>query len=166
MSEATEVAFTPITTQEELNSVIKDRLERERSKFEGYETYKQKAKEFDSLKKTSDGFEQTIAQLNKLIDGDEKTPGYKKQIETLQAQVKKYESDSVKTRIALESGLPYALAQKLSGDTEDAIRQDAKNLAGYLKGPQVAPAASNDPPEFTDKAKAAVKRMVANISTN
>ena len=41
------MAFEAITTQEQLEGVIKDRLEREREKFAGFEDYKKKAGEYD-----------------------------------------------------------------------------------------------------------------------
>ena len=50
------------------------------------------------------------------------------------------------TRIALEFGLPYGLASRLSGETEEAIRADAKALAAMLGG-STSPSA---PPPLAD----------------
>jgi hypothetical protein len=41
--------FTPITSQDDLNRVIDDRLKRERSKFSDYKDLKDKAAKFDEL---------------------------------------------------------------------------------------------------------------------
>ena len=112
------MAFEAITTQEQLDAVIKDRLEREREKFSGYEDYKKKAGDYDELKKKADGYETTIAEYKKAVDGDDKNPGYKKQLEDLQGKVKGYETNSVKMRIAHENGIPYELAERLSGEDD------------------------------------------------
>lgn len=42
-------AFKPITSQEDLNEALKERLNRERSKFADYDTLKTKAEQFDQL---------------------------------------------------------------------------------------------------------------------
>ena len=47
---ATEPAFTPISSQAELDRIIEQRLMRERQKFAGYAEYKAKAAELDTLK--------------------------------------------------------------------------------------------------------------------
>ena len=85
------MAFEAITTQEQFDEAIRERLNREKEKYSGFEEYKKKAEDYDGLKEKSDVFEVTIAELNKAIDGDEETPGYKKQIEELNGKVKKYE---------------------------------------------------------------------------
>ena len=57
--------FTPITSQEQLESVIKDRINRERDtvnkKFEGYTSP-------DDLKKIKDDYAKQIADLTKNAD--------------------------------------------------------------------------------------------------
>lgn len=45
--------FTPINSQEELNDVIKDRLERERAKFKDYPELKEKATKFDEIEQAN-----------------------------------------------------------------------------------------------------------------
>jgi hypothetical protein len=45
--------FTPITSQQELNAAIKDRLERERSKFKDYPDLKAKAAKLDEIEQAS-----------------------------------------------------------------------------------------------------------------
>lgn len=69
--------FTPITTQEQLDKVIGERIAGVKAKYEGFDGYKKKAEDYDALKAKSDGFEQQIAALNKEINGDgEKNLGY------------------------------------------------------------------------------------------
>ena len=119
--------FTPITTQEEFDAAIKSRLERCKTstteevtkKYEGYISPDDlSAKTAESQKQIDD----LNAQL-KIRDGS---------IADLNAKVKAYETSSVKLRIAHESGIPYELADKLSGDTEEDIRKDAQTFSKYL----------------------------------
>ena len=62
--------FTPITTQEQLDKVIGERIAGVKAKYEGFDGYKKKAEDYDALKAKSDGFERQIAALNKEINGD------------------------------------------------------------------------------------------------
>jgi hypothetical protein len=57
-------------------------------------------------------------------------------ITELEAKVREYETASAKTRIARETGLPIDLADRISGDNEDAMRADAESLAKLLKSQQ------------------------------
>ena len=69
--------FTPITTQEQLDKVIGERIAGVKAKYEGFDDYKKKAEDYDALKTKSDGFEQQIAALNEEINGDgKKNIGY------------------------------------------------------------------------------------------
>ena len=63
---------------------------------------------------------------------------FEKTIKELTGKVKSHEISSLKTRYALENGIPYNLANRISGDDEEAIKKDAQNLAEFLK-PQTPP---------------------------
>ncbi|MCD7748457.1 MAG: DUF4355 domain-containing protein [Oscillospiraceae bacterium] len=134
--------FTPITTQEEFNAAIGERLKRER------ETLGKKYADYDELKAKVSDYEQQIATLNQTItDSTKKYAGYDKTMADLQAKVKGYETASVKTRIARETGIPYELAERLSGETEEDIRKDAETLSRVLgrQKQQTAPLRSTEP---------------------
>ncbi|WP_102343773.1 phage scaffold protein [Galactobacillus timonensis] len=144
--------FTPITTQEEFESAIKERIGREAKKYEGYTSPA-------DLEKIKKDYDSQIASLTKDAEAKaKKYADYDKQLSERDAKIKGYESDSVKTRIAHEVGLPYELSGRLSGDTEDDIRKDAESLVGLIgKGHQTAPLASSETTE--DKVKTAVKQL-------
>ena len=117
--------FTPITTQEQFEAIMKDRLERERTsvakKYEGY-----------TLSKDAE------TNAKKYAD-------YDKQIAERDTRLKHYETASVKTRIAYETGLPYEMASRLSGDAEEEIRKDAEALVALIgKNKPVAPLADQE----------------------
>ena len=74
------------------------------------------------------------------------------QITELQGQVSNYETASLRTRIALQNGLPYDLADRLQGADEEALRADAERLAGFMRPatPQ-APLRDTEPAIGDDK---------------
>lgn len=122
--------FKTITTQEEFDAAIGERLKREKEtmakKYEGYispEDFAEKEKAFSA----------SIEELNgKLAKLTQDAEGHENIVSELNAKIKGYESDSVKTRIAHEVGLPYEMANRLSGDDEDAIRADAEALSKLM----------------------------------
>ncbi len=131
------MAFKAIETQEDLDIIIEQRLKREREKYAGFEEAKEKAGKYDELvKRDLDG------QIRKLTDDlkaeREKHSGTDQTIADLTKRATTAETGLLKVRIAHEAGLPYELAGRLSGDSEDALRQDAKTLAGFVK-PSTAP---------------------------
>jgi TolA-binding protein len=123
--------FVPINSQEELDKVLASRLQRERDTVtKSFQT------QIEERDQKITGFESTIADLNKQI---ETLNGQTGRVAELEAKVREYETASVKTRIARETGLPAELADRLSGADEAAMRADAENLAKLLKSQQ-APA--------------------------
>lgn len=147
------MSFTPIDTQEQLDAIIGERVRRAEKKAE--EKAAEKYADYDDIKGKAEAYEKQIADLGEQIKGGEtKLADLTKQNEELAGKVQKYETDSVKTKIALETGLPYQLAGKLSGDDEDAIREDAKRMAEFVAKPAapmgaLEPDGSNDDPKDT-----------------
>ena len=143
---------TAITTPEQFEAALKDRMDRYAKKFEGYTSP-------DDLAKIKSDYDGQIATLTKTAEENaKKYAGYDKELAERDAKIKGYETASVKTRIAHEVGLPYELSGRLSGDTEDDIRKDAESLVGLIgKGHQTAPLASSETTE--DKVKTAVKQL-------
>lgn len=123
--------FTPINTQEELDRVLASRLQRERDTVT-----KTLQAQIDERDQKITGFESTIKDLNKQV---ETLNGQAGRITELEAKVREYETNSVKMRIARETGLPADLADRITGNDEDAMRADAEGLAKLLKS-QSAPA--------------------------
>ena len=123
--------FTPINTQEELDRVLASRLQRERDTVA-----KSFQAQIDERDQKITGFESTIKDLNKQV---ETLNGQAGRITELEAKVREYETNSVKMRIARETGLPADLADRITGNDEDAMRADAEGLAKLLKS-QSAPA--------------------------
>ena len=129
--------FKPITTQEEFDAAIKGRLSREKEKYGDYDQLKSRVAE---LEEENVGLKSTIEATNQSkADAD-------KQLEDLQNQISGYEMANLKTRVALQHGLPYDLADRLQGNDEESFKADAERLAEYIKKSQpVAPVRDSEP---------------------
>lgn len=140
-----------ITSQQDFNAALKARLEKERQKQA--KIYAEKYSGYfspDDMKTKTEEYEAQITELgNSLTAAKDKATADAERIADLETRVQTYESLSVKQRIAHEVGLPYELANKLSGVTEEEIRQDAKTMAQFiapktnvalpLRNPEAAP---------------------------
>mgnify|MGYP003062856960 CR=1 FL=1 len=116
--------FKPITTQEEFDAAIKERLSREKAKYSDYDQLKSRVTELET---ENVGLKSTIEANNQSkTDAD-------KQLEEMQSQIAGYETASLRTRVALQYGLPYDLADRLQGTDEESFKADAERLAGYMK---------------------------------
>ena len=121
--------FEPITTQEQLDEIISARLKRDR------EATAKKYADYDDIKGKNDEYVKRIAELEKAnSDLTTKYEGYDSQLLDLQNECKEYEAKKKKTDIALEYGLPYGMASRLIGDTDEDIRKDAQDMMAMMKG--------------------------------
>lgn len=149
--------FKPIETQEALDAIIKDRLER------------QKKSVTDEIKKQYEGWvspedaKKTTEQIDSL---NTKLADSEKKVAELTSKNSAYEISSVKMRIAHETGIPYELAERLSGSNEEEIRKDAEILAQYAAQPsQATPSFSGEPP-VGNTADAAFKALAHDLLNN
>lgn len=116
--------FKPITTQEEFDAAIKERLSREKAKYSDYDQLKSRVTELET---ENVGLKSTIEANNQSkADADN-------QLEKMQSQIADYETASLRTRVALQYGLPYDLADRLQGTDEESFKADAERLASFVK---------------------------------
>ena len=150
--------FTPINTQEEFDTAIKDRLSRQetsiRKEYEGFEELK---KQSETWKKEKETYESTIAK-NK-TDYEDLNNKYTEATE----KVAQYETDALKTKIAIESGLPVAMFSYLKGTTEEEIKKSAEELGKFTKGGQVSPLADPEGVPPKDDVEAKKKKAYMNM---
>lgn len=136
--------FTPITTQEELNKVIEARLARQKesieAKYPDYDQLKSRDAEYDTIKARNAELE---SQNNTLqAAAKESKSAADKQAEMiagLNTQVTDFQRAGLRTKIALKNGLPYELADRLAGDDEASIQEDAERLASFVGSSQLTP---------------------------
>lgn len=133
--------FEPITTQEQLDQIIQQRIERERTSIA-----KQYA-DYDALKqKVTDLTEQITNARNSRTD-------LEKQVADLQSAVRTAELERLKTNIAVEMNIPLTLRDRLTGTTEEEIRKDAETFAGLIGGTKTEPTRPAAPaPRLNDNA--------------
>lgn len=154
--------FKVIESQEQLDAIIKDRLERERKHVaEQYADY-------DSIK-------------GQLTEAQEKLAGYEgktvidaSELETLKNDladrnktIEGYKLAQLKSTIADEVGLDRKLISRLNGDSEDAIREDATALKSLFdsNSRQPLPLAAGKTPASNPKDEAWAN-FSANFGTN
>jgi len=121
--------FKAITTQEEFEMRLKERLEqKERNvlkKFEGYTSP-------EDLETIKSDYQSKIDTLNQSIS--DKDSQYSSEIEGYIQKIADYETDSVKTRVAIDMGIPLKLKDRLKGN-----RSVAELLSGlYSPAPPLA----------------------------
>ena len=137
--------FKPITTQEELDSIILKRLEREGKRVtkevtEKYSTELENAKKYKS---ENEGLHGNIAKLQQKLEEVTKEAGLyaktkadlEKSQETLAdltSKVKYYETQHIKTEAAIKNGLDLKAVDFLKGDTAEEIQASAEQLKSLV----------------------------------
>ena len=129
--------FTPINTQEEFDARIAERLKSEKEAL--------RANILSHIGDKDADIEGLNGQLT------EKTSG----LSALEEKVKGYERASVKNKVAREAGLPWELADRLTGETEEEIRKDAESLRKLVGANKTPPLKSTESGGGGDKITAA-----------
>lgn len=128
--------FKIIETQEDLDKIIQKRLaQKDREVAELYKDFlsPEKAAELKAeYEKRLEDAKKSLETVNaKLADHD-------KVVSDLTTRAQTAETKLLKGRIAHESGLPYELANRLVGSTEEELKEDAKSLTAILKPAQAS----------------------------
>ncbi|EFR30593.1 capsid assembly scaffolding protein Gp46 family protein [Eremococcus coleocola] len=156
--------FKTIETQEELDSIIKARLDRERDKHQ---------KELADLKSRIDNFDEINSRVKELEtengalkENAEKATAAIKDFETkaadYEAKISGYETEKIRNSIAVKYGLPLDLANRIKGDTEEDMAADAEQLSSYLKPKNTAPMKSLEPQVGDDDGWKQMARSLTN----
>lgn len=133
--------FKAITTQEDFDKAIQERLKREN------ETLEKKYADYAELKTRNTELETEIGTLKTtLSETTKKTENYDTDISELKAKIASYETAGLRTQIALKHGIPYNLASRLVGEDEESITADAKKLAELVGSREpIAPLKDTEP---------------------
>lgn len=151
------MSFEVIKTQEELDNIISERLKREREKLT-----KQFA-DYDELKAKNIDLEKQVGDLTKNLEDLKAGNGdFEKTISDLQGEVKSHKLSELKIQYALENGIPYNLATRISGEDEDSIRADAKSLSKYFEKEEIVPPLKN--PEINKGQSGAYKELLQGLN--
>lgn len=149
--------FKAITTQEEFDQAISERLKREK------ETQAKKYADYEQLKEENASLKEQIGELNHTVDElTSKSKGYDEERQGLCSKIKSYEDAALKSRIAHEMGIPYELAGRLSGEDEKTLREDAKTLSQFFNRTRsTQPLKSTEPK--TDEKDSAYKALLEDL---
>ena len=139
------MTFKVIETQEELEAVLSDRLKRAEKQHEEkvadiQRQLEEAGKKIAELTTTNDSMSKTIT------ENQEKYANADKTIEELNSKISAYETDSAKTKIAIELGLPMELKDTIQGSDEESMRQNAETLSKYIKTKEAPPPFNPEPP--------------------
>ena len=135
-----DIKFTPIETQEAFDAAVAERLEAARQEE------RDKYADYDDIKNQLSAANETNA--------------------TQAAESTRLQTDNLKQRIAAETGLPSAMANRLVGDDEKAIREDAAELLKTIKPQRKAPPMRNPDADEKPSKDSALKRMLENLKNN
>lgn len=147
--------FKAIETQEQLDAIIKSRLDREKAKYSDYDTLTEKIKKLEtentSLKKTI-----TEKQTSESTTAS--------RIADLEKDVTTWKQKSLKQQIAMKNGLPFDLADRLQGDSEESLNEDAERLASLVNVKNYTQPLADKEPNFESKGTdAALREVVKNL---
>lgn len=156
------MSFKAIETQEELDRVIGERVAKEKERLERNSPFKA---ELDQLKTAKADLESQVGTLQSTIE-QSKTgqEDYAKQLSDLNSKVAGYETANLRTRIALQNGLPFDLADRLVGDDEESIKADAERLSSFVTKQHSAPLKDVEPNIQKDE-NSAYRKLVEGLKT-
>ena len=136
------MAFEPIMTEEALEGVMRTRINRLNEKHEKERAEDlEKIKDYDDLKAKIAEYEAGAKESAKALEDAKKKDA---KIAELEGSIKKYESDSLKTKLALSAHLKPDAWKYISGNTEDEIKESIAGLNDLLKGAGSAPSGSSE----------------------
>ena len=134
--------FTPIMTQEDFDKAIQKRLaQKEREVTEQFKEYLSPT-QVSALK---DEYENKLTKAGEdLTAAQEKIKDHDVTVSDLTKRAEAAESKLLKSKIAYDHKLPLELADRLVGDTKEALDKDAETLAGLMKPSATAPLHTNE----------------------
>ncbi|CYW67384.1 capsid assembly scaffolding protein Gp46 family protein [Streptococcus suis] len=146
--------FKVIETQEELDNIVKARLNRLKEQYADYDELKSRV---STLEAENAGLKNTVAQSNQTA------ADYESQIEGYKSTIAGYETAKTKTAIALKYGLPFEFADRLQGEDEESLTADAERFASLMRPQDPIPPLKDIEPEVKGE-DASYKELVRNLN--
>lgn len=153
--------FTAITSQEQLDSVIGDRLKRSeekwQKKYEGYLSPDEVNAQMSELQKQ-------LADATTALDGvSKKVASHEKEIAERDSRIKGYEVSALKHRVAHENGLSFDAVDFLQGDDEETIRASADKFKSLMGKSHSSPEFRSEP-DVSNSKDASIKKLAQSLS--
>ena len=115
----------------------------------------------EQLKEELATLQKQLDDANSTLESERKT--LQEQIQALEKESNTYKTNDLKLRIALENNIPYELANKLSGEDEESLRQDAQTLANYIAKPETIAPLKDVEPQVVDSETESYKNILNNL---
>lgn len=129
--------FTPITTQEEFDKAIQERLSRkDRELADKYKDYLSPSQQEKLRKEYEEKLTKAAEDLKAIQD---KQKEHDQTVSDLTKRAQTAENSLLKNQIAYEHKLPLEFATRLVGDNKADLEKDAETLASLLKPQGAAP---------------------------
>lgn len=154
---------TPITTQEQLDEIIKGRLDREKEKHaKELEGFKNLEAEKKTLADELAGIKQTAA---------EEATKHAAEVAALTEKVQGYEKKEERNKIALENGLTAEAAQFITGTTREEMKAQAEALKRITAAPSPGgmfddPAPATAEERRAKEEKEGLRKMLGTMNLN
>lgn len=154
--------FTAITSQEQLDAVIGDRLKRSEEKwskkFEGFISPEEVST------KTAD-YEKKITELNSALDtASKQMEKHAAELEERDKKIKSFETRELKQRAILEAGFTLDALDLVQGDDEETIASSIDALRKFKGHNHTAPNFVSEPVVEGDKKKLAFQSMLKDLT--
>lgn len=106
-----------------------------------------------------------IGEMTTNLEGlSKEKESHEKTVLDLTSKVTGYETASLRTKIALQHGLPYDIAGRLVGEDEKSITEDAKKMAEYFGKKEPAPPLKSVEPNVSAGKDGAYKSLLENLN--
>lgn len=123
-------------TQEEMNKIVSERVQREKSKYSDYETLKEKAAKFDQNEEASKTELQKATEKAEKLEAELKSM---KEAETVK---------SIRDEVSAKTGVP---ANLLKGKTKEDCEAEAKAILNFAKSNGNTPIKDGGEPRTSSK---------------
>ena len=153
--------FTPIDTQEQFDSMVKDRVERAKSAGakEARKEFETQLADLEQTKEQLTSKDSEIEALKaKITDFEGEKKASEESYQSMQKELSELKLKALKTRVAMDAGLPADLADRLTGEDEETLKADAEKLAPFVGSKKVAPSFKTEEVP-TDPAEAGYREM-------
>lgn len=110
-------------TQEDVERIVQERLRREREKYKDYNELKKIAEEYRKIQES---------QMSEVEKAQMRLAEVEKAYYEKEREIAELKAMMTKQKVLTELGLPLSLADRIFGETEEEIRQDAEELKKLL----------------------------------
>ncbi len=154
--------FKTIETKEQFDEAVEEIIEKEREKFKDYMSPEDVAEKYKGYLSEEEVAERYKGYLSP-EDVEKRYTGYisAEDAAAKDAKIKKYESHTLKVRVAKETGLTSDAADFLQGETEEDLKKSAEILKKVFK-PGAPPLRTTETTKGDDK-DAALRQTIRNL---